>query len=245
MITKTDWRAAGQHLMSDERRRLGDPPTAEEMLAYTRGELSAEDEERVRERLVCHPDLVRTLTEPFPSVGAKKGEPDFMSDEEFARHWASLRTRLRRDEPSHDWRFSLVLHALAAIIIVVFGALLWQARVELSRPQVIGEELVLYPDGRRGPSGEATTLTANGDSVLLVVPLTGQREFHRYRLELLDVASNRAVWTTTAPHPGERNSFVIVVPRRFLKPGTFRLVVYGLAGASEERVATYSLRVPR
>lgn len=245
MITKTDWRAAGQHYMSDERRRLGDPPTAEEMLAYTRGELSAEDEERVRERLVCHPDLVRTLTEPFPSVGAKAGEPDFMSDEEFARHWASLRTRVHRGSPSHAGRFSPVLHALAAGVILVLGVLLWQARMELSEPRVIGEELVLYPDGRRGPSGEATTLTANGESILLVVSLIGPRDFHRYRLEILDAATDRAVWSSTAPHPGERNSFVIAVPRRFLKPGTFRLVVYGLAGATEERVATYSLRVPR
>src|ERR1051325_10204358 len=65
MITKTEWQGLHQQLMADERKRMGDPPTAEEVLAYMSGELSAEEEERIRERLVCYPELVRTLTAPF------------------------------------------------------------------------------------------------------------------------------------------------------------------------------------
>jgi len=242
MITKSDWRMVGQHLMSDERRRLGDPPTAEEMLAYTRGELAAEEEQRVRERLVAHPDLVRTLTEPFPTEGAKEGDPDFLSDAEFARHWASMQNRLRkrRSGVSPWWRITA---AMAAMLIAVLGTLLWQAYGKLAQPRIIWDEQVLLPDGRRGPAS-ATTVAADGDSVLLVIPLIGQRDFHQYRLAIVD-ASERTRWSGTAPHPGESNSFVIVVPRRFLRPGTYRIVVYGRAGAIEELLATYPMTVPR
>src|SRR3712207_3458883 len=94
MITKTDWRTVNEQLMNDHRPRL-DPPTADEMLAYTRGELSAEDEQRLQERLVRHPDLVRTLTAPFPTEGAKPGDPDYVSDEEYPAHWRALHARMQ------------------------------------------------------------------------------------------------------------------------------------------------------
>ena len=245
MITKSDWRTVSQHFMADERRRVGEPPTAEEMLAYSRGELSAEEEARVRERLVCYPELVRTLTEPFPAEGAEPGDPDYLSDEDFAKHWASLQSRRTRKPPvNRRVQFWRGVAALAAAIIAVLGVSLWRARERLSQPTLLWEEQVLFPDGRRGPSGQPATLTAEGDSILLVVPVLGEREFQRYRLEIVSAVSDRTLWSSTAPHPGESRSFVIVVPRRFLKPGTLRVVVHGVAGASEERLAMYSLRVP-
>ena len=51
MTTKTEWQAVNQALMADDRRRVGEPPAAEEALAYMRGELSEEEAVRVRERL--------------------------------------------------------------------------------------------------------------------------------------------------------------------------------------------------
>lgn len=135
--------------------------------------------------------------------------------------------------------------AIAAMVIVALGALLWQANARLSEPRVIWEEQVLFPEGRRGPAEPPTTVTVRGDSLLLVVPLMGTRDFPRYRLEISESASSRPIWRSTAPHPGESNSFVIVVPRQFLKPGTYRLAVYGLADSSEALLTTYSLRVPR
>jgi len=224
-----------------------EPPTAEEMLAYTRGELSAEEEARLQERLVQHPELVRTLTVPFPMEGAEPGDPDYMPDEEFAAHWtrppvaAGRRWASRRHAGApRFWQWST---AAAAAIAVTFGALLWQER--RSEPIVLSEPQVLFPDGRRGPGPrEAAPLTAEGDVVALVTPLIGQREFDRYRLELVD-ESQRAVWSSDTLRRREDDTFVILVPRRFLKPGSYQIVVYGTAGASEEKLASYSLRVPR
>jgi hypothetical protein len=223
-----------------------EPPTAEEMLAYQRGELSPEDEARFQERLVQHPELVRTLTVPFPAEGAEPGDPDYLSDDEFATHWAKLekrRTFVRpAARPPRFWQWST---AAAAAMAITFGALLWQANARRAEPLVLSEPQVLFPDGRRGPgTREAAPLTAEGEVVALITPLIGQREFDRYRLEMLD-ESGRAVWSSDELRRREDDTFVILVPRRFLKPGAYQIVIHGSAGAAEERLASYSLRVPR
>jgi len=223
-----------------------EPPTAEEMLAYTRGELSSEEEARVQERLVAHPDLVRTLTEPFPTEGANPGDADYLSDAEFATHWALMQKRMRREMPAAGghvvqfWRYST---AIAATVAVVLGTLLLQTSLKLAQPRAVWEQQVLFPDGRRGASSETATLTAKGESVLLIMPLIGQRDYDRYRIEVVDAASERPIWRNDALRP-EDDAFAILVPRRFLKPGTYRVVIYGISGAGEERLATYSVRAP-
>ena len=222
-----------------------EPPTAGEMLAYTRGELSPEEEARVQERLVDHPDLVRTMTEPFPTEGAEPGDPDYLSDEEFAKHWASMQKRMHRQPPATGrvlqfWRYSA---AIAATVAITFGALLWQLNSRLDQPRVVWEQQILFPDGRRGPGTEPATLTAQGESVLLILPLIGQRDYDRYRIEVVNTATDQPIWSSEALRP-EESAFAILVPRRFLKPGTYRVVIYGASGTSEERLATYSLRAP-
>lgn len=244
MITKSDWQAVNRQLMADDRRRTGGPPATDEMLAYVRGELAPEREAHLQERLVCRPELVRTLTEAFPTEGAGPGDPDFLSDEEFARHWTAMQTRMRRNGRNEGrvlsfWRMSA---ALAAAVALAFGALLWQTTLKVNEPHAVWSEQVLLPDGRRGPAAEPATLTAQGDPVLLVTPLIGPRNFREYRLELIDAASKRIVWSSPMLTPHRDDAIAILVQREFLKPGTYQVVVYG-RGAEDERVATYSLRV--
>lgn len=239
MITKSDWQAANEQLMAEQRRKLGEPPTAETLLAYTRGELGPEEEERVREHLACNPDLARALIEPFPSEGAAPGDDDYLSDAEFEKHWRAMRKDPKHSEPRF-WQFSA---AFAAAVALVFGVLLWQASSRLRQPHV-WEEQILLPDGRRGGESTLPVLTARGESVVLIASLIGPRDFDRYRIDIVDTASNRTIWSTPAAPPRENDFFSIVVPRRFLEPGTYRIEVHGLEGSAEERLATYSLRVP-
>ena len=244
MITKSDWQTVNRQLMADDRRRTEEPPAAEEMFAYVRGELASEQEARVQERFVCRPELVRTLTEAFPVEGASPGDPDFMPDDEFERHWAAMQTRMRggnRDggRVVRFWRMSA---ALAAALALTFGALLWRTAQKVDEPHAVWSEQVLLPDGRRGPAAEPATLTAQGDPVLLVTPLIGPRNFREYRLELVDLASKRIVWSSPMLTPHRDDALAILVQRKFLRPGTYQVVVYG-RGAEDERVATYSLRV--
>ena len=86
-------------------------------------------------------------------------------------------------------------------------------------------------------------LTARGESVLLVTPLIGEHKFSTYRLEIVNLQSSRAIWTSPDVQRREDDAFAIVVPRRFLEPGKYQIVIYG-RGTRDEPLATYSLRVP-
>jgi len=244
MITKSNWQAVNRQLMENDRRRVGDPPTAEEVLAYTRGELSAEEETRVRERLVCHPDLLRALTEPFPTEGARPGDPDYVSDEEFAAHWPALSKRTppanKEGRVLQFWRFTA---AMAASIAVVLGMSLWQTNRKAGQPLIVAEPQLLLPDGQRGPGPEAAPLSAQGESVLLAIPLIGQREYQRYRIEIVG-ERERVVWKSSALAAPEDETFMLMVSRGFLDPGKYQVVVFGVTGEVEEPLSTYSLRVP-
>src|ERR1051325_5668871 len=57
MTTKSEWQAVNRQLRADQQKRLGEPPAAEELLAYTRGELPAEGGARGREWLAPGPAL--------------------------------------------------------------------------------------------------------------------------------------------------------------------------------------------
>lgn len=247
MNTKSNWRTVNQELMADERRRTGELPTSEKMLAYTRGELSADEEARIHELLVCHPDLVRTLTEPFPMEGAEPGAADYLSDQEFARHWPLLQARMRRDEPAEGGRvlqFWKVATAIAAAMVVVLGGMLWQSRSQLAGPRLVWpEQVLLLPEGRRGGPSEPVMLRVQGESILLITSLISQREFPEYRLEIIRGTGDQVIWHRDAVRPGSNNTFALLIPRRYLEPGDYRIVVYGVTGTVKERVETYAFRV--
>lgn len=219
----------------------GEPPAFEEVLAYTRGELSPDEEARIRERLVAYPDLVRTLTAPFPE-GAEPEHPDYLSDHEFARHWGALQKRRRR--PHAGLQFWRAFGTIAAALAVFFGTLLWRAETALKQPQAISEQQELYPDGRRGLEGQPTTLTASGESYLLVPVLGTEFTAEKLRAEITAADPAQTVWRSKPVPRTPDGSFVIVVPHDSLKPGTYRLVVYGITGERQEPLSSYTLRVP-
>jgi hypothetical protein len=243
MTTKSEFAAANRDLTAETCASLGEPPSAEEVLAYTRGELAPDDEGRIRERLIAYPDLVRTLTTPFPE-GAEPGHPDYLSDHEFARHWKALQKRRQRSNGGLQfWRsFSVI----AATVAVALGAMLWRAETELKMPQAVWEQQELYSDSRRGLEGPPQTLSSSGDSYLLMPLLMGSDSTaEKLRGEIIDTASPpRTIWSGKAVPRTPNGSFVILVPRDSLKPGTYRLVVYGITGEREEPLSSFTVRVP-
>ena len=242
MTTKTEWQAVNQALMADDCRRLGEPPAAEEALAYMRGELSEEEAVRVRERLVCRPDLVRTLTGAFPAEGAQPGDADYMSDREFASHWTALERRMKRGRVVEFWP---VFGAIAAALAIVFAGLFWQARKELTTPHVM-DAVLLLPDGQRGPGGEtATTLTGRGESFPLIVSTSNATSFEQFRLDIVDATKpQEPLWSSPVLARSKDDLLAIVVPRKYLKPGKVQVMLYGVSGARQEPLASYTLRVP-
>ncbi|MCU1231808.1 MAG: hypothetical protein JWO97_4692 [Acidobacteria bacterium] len=248
MITKSELHDAHRRMLDEERGRLGDPPTAREMLAYSRGELSPEQEERVRELLALYPDLAQTMTAPFPDGEAKPGEPGYVSDDELKRRWGALQEHLYLPAPvqpgARVLQFWRITSALAAAIALAFGALLWQARSELGRPRVASESRYLSPDDRDRGGGTTATLTPGGDAYTLVTPLMSQPIFSAYKLEIVD-AHDRSLWKSGPLAERDNDTFVILVPRPFLAPGSYKVILYGVGEKGEQQLDKFSMVINR
>jgi hypothetical protein len=243
MITKSELHDAHRRMLDEKRAQLGDPPTAKEMLAYSRGELSPDDEERIRELLASYPELARTLTEPFPTDEPKPGEPGYVSDDQLKQRWIALEKHLYAPPAQQGARvlqFWRVTSALAAAIALTFGALLWQARAALGRPRVASESRYLSPDDRYRGEGTTATLTPGGDAYTLVTPLMSQPIFAAYRLEIVD-AHDRSLWKSGPLVERDNDTFVILVPRAFLAPGSYKVVLYGVGSSGEKQLDKFSM----
>lgn len=241
MNTKANWRAIHDAMT---RERGSEPPTAEEMLAYKRGELGPEDEARVRELLVEHPELARAMAIDFPTDDVGADDPAFVSPEKIDSQWAALQSQIHRRRAPRPIRWK-VATAFAAMLAVTFGALLWQARRELAEPRLAFgvEGQLLMPDGSRGPAQVAVIEATEGTSFVVTIPVVPRTRFRDYRLEIVQGA--RSLWRSGIAQPSDDETFSIDVPRAFAEPGRYQIVLYGADGAREERVATYSFRVPR
>ncbi|HEY6141043.1 MAG TPA: hypothetical protein VI670_25075 [Thermoanaerobaculia bacterium] len=230
MISNDDLRAAARAL------RAGEPPTDDEIEAYLNGELSADEARRLRERLAQFPELARALNEPFPAAD----DPDVLEESRSGGHVLFF------------WRTT----AIAAVLTtVVLGVLLLQTQTkmrrmtkDLSRPHVDLENALLLPDGQRGkPSDEAPiALPKSGENYLLVPALIHQPEFRDYRVDIVDLntPAPHTIWSSSGLHRRSDDTFEIWIPRTFLNPGIYQLVVYGIDGTAE-RLAKYTVRVPR
>jgi hypothetical protein len=241
MITKNDWEVVLARLSAEERETLGPPPTAEEMLAFEEGSLPPEETERVRSLLVAYPELARALAHPI----VEDDEP--LPQGELDGRWTEFQQTLpRRPELGRLLVFWRASAALAAALAIAFGGLLWQARHELARPHVIGDEHLLEPDGQRGGGDVPPPVSLNADWCLLTVPIIGAGGYEDYRLDIHAPEKEKAAWRSGVLSRRSNDAFSIVVPRRFLaSPGSYQVVLYGVRGGGEERLATYSVRVPR
>jgi hypothetical protein len=237
MITKSELQAIHGQMLAERRRRLGPPPTNEELFAFMRGELSSEDEARVRELLIAYPELARAMAEPFPEEGD-------LSEIELAAHWKSLQQRIHGDPAERRVRFwRRTSAALAAAMILAFAGIVWQRQASLA-PRVTSDMHLLLPDGQRGSDDAATLISADGESFLLVVSMINPQVFEQYRLELVTAGpAPRTLWSSEPMRRPGNDTFRIVMPGGFLTPGRYQVVVWGVNGERQERLSTYSLRV--
>lgn len=241
MMNRSDWNGVRDSLIADDRAKLGDPPTVDELLAYERGELSKEHAERVQQLLVAYPDLARAYATPFPS------DDEALPDDVIDRQWNAFRAGNRSGGGSSArvlqfWRGAA---AIAAAVAIVFGAMLWQTHTDLMRPHVLPEAAILTPDGRRGLAEQPSTVTPIGDSVLFVVSIIGPTDYETYRLDLVRGDSHKRVWSSDPLRATSSYSFNVEIPSRALPAGTYQVIAYGLRGNAQEEVGTYTIDVRR
>jgi len=236
-MNRSDWEAVRDALIADDRARLGEPPTVDELLAYERDELSAEDAERVRQLLVAYPELAKAFATEFPS----EADDDLPADV-VERQWTAFRGAARpRGGVLLFWRS---VSAIAASVAIAFGALLWQAQRALVAPRVLPEAAILTPDGRRGPGEQPqATITPSGDRVLLIVSIVGPIDYDTYRLELVSANARKVIWSSAVLPRADSNSFNVELPARRLAAGKYEVIAYGVRGTAQEQVATYTFDI--
>jgi hypothetical protein len=261
MITKSDWEAVRQRMSDQDRRNLGEPPTADEVLAYSKRELSETDAARVRTWLVGDPELARALIAPFPTDDARPGDDAFLSYSELTTEWKSLQARIHgpgsevEAASGRRLKFPERWIVLAAAIALVFAGLLWQAESkvrrldrELNGPRVLHAAHQLEPDsGRRGAPEESTLTAVKGENVLLELPLSGSSRFKQYRVQIADARAvpARSLWKSPAIDAEEDEPISVLISGDYFETGKYRIVVYGVSGASEEPLDSYTVHVVR
>ncbi|MEA2237599.1 MAG: hypothetical protein QOC81_2323 [Thermoanaerobaculia bacterium] len=253
-MNRSDWQAVRDALIADDRARLGEPPSVDELLAYERGELSNENAERVQQLLVAYPELARAYATPFPSDDAETGDPDYLAGDVIGRQWDAFRAANRSVAANvaggaakgRVLQFWPSVAAIAASVAIVFGAMLWQAHSNALRPHVLPEAAILTPDGGRGGAEPPqAAITPAGDSFLLVVSLIGTADYETYRIELVSSQSHKRLWSSEPLRVTSSNSFNVEIPSSALPAGTYQLIAYGLRGNAQEQVSTYTIDVRR
>ncbi len=247
MTNKTEWQEANRRLMAEQREKLGGPPTAEEMLAYSRGEMSAEEEDRIRDLVAAYPELARSYGAPFPEEEASVSNdaiPDAIHD-----GWNDVQRRLGVPAmPARARVRNYIPTTIAAALALVFFGLYVQAESRArdhargDLPRVLGAPQELDPDGNRG-SAAPTMLRKDGDAYLLKPRLLNQVHYPYYRIELHDASG--AVWASPSARPDDEDTFQIVIPHDFLRPEVrFQLQIFGIDGDKRRPVGSYDVMVP-
>lgn len=238
MTTKLDWQAIHDQLTAEDRTRLGEPPTGDEILAYMNGELDEAEKTRVQELLVAYPELARTLAHPFPG----EGEGESFSDEELSKHFAQFQKRVQpKGAGVLPFRGVMAALAVAAMLALVFGGLLVQARRELARPYVPPEAQDLLPDGRRGGGESLERVAAAGQPFQVRISIADQPEFPAYRLDVVSSADQR-VWSSESHARTDSETFSVVM-RRGLPAGRYAIVLVGVDASREQHLDEYAFRV--
>jgi len=247
MIRKEDWDAVYRRQLADGQKRLGPPPTFDEVEALSSGRLPEEEAERLRELLSYYPDMLRVLTEPFPDTS-----DDVLSDEELKADLDKLRERIRTSAPSPlafpqkpSPRRAFPLAAGIIIAIALGGVGVWRMT---SHPRGVVTQ-VLYPERDRGtgargaPSATPAHLSKDADYLLEPV-YDSPRAYREYRLELLDLGTTppRRVWLREKVTQQRDGTYPVRLSTGNLDPGLYRLVLYGVDGTVVD-LAEYTIRL--
>lgn len=246
MIRKEDWDAVYRRQLADGQRRLGPPPTFDEVEALSSGRLPEEEAERIRELLSYYPDMLRILTEPFPAA-----DDGILTDQELRTDIAKILEHVRDNAPplvfpqnqmSRRW-FAI---AAGVVITIALGSIaVWRVA---SHPHAALTQ-VLYPErtrgfSARGPSSATPTHLSKNADYLLEPVFDSPRDYSEYRIELLDLATTppRRVWLRNNVAQKRDSTYPIRLSTNNLDPGLYRLVLYGVDG-TVDYLADYTIRI--
>jgi hypothetical protein len=244
-----------------------DHPTADQWIAYQRGELAAEEEERLQEHLARCRDCF-DLAEGAAAFAQSHEEPGAGQKVETAALWRLIRPRLGSPEPprqsrqsrqivreisdhprrrSSSRRFPLPTYLAASffLALVALSVSNIQQRRELNTLKAPKGDLPvaeLAGGERLATLGAAeTTMTAPAGPWLLVIH-PGE-ELPVYRLVILEAATGRERWSNNELRPVKNLGLIYYVPEG-ISPGRYRIELSDAsAGGAGKVLETHLLRV--
>jgi len=266
-----DFDTAVKAIMAARREALGEPPSPEELLAYRDGRLEPEKRARLETAMALHPDAARALADlaAFPDVEAAPGTPE-ITEEDVTARWQAFQKRLpeRPAQPSfpnpkvgEGLASSLTDEkrraprrrrspwlAAAALVLFGFGWLagffdhMWQS----AGPAINVQTAELLPrQGDELRSAPSPVERQNGSEELMLVlggDLHGERAFTEYEADVHDAAGRR-LWSRHGLRPTALGTFQLAFHRAALRPGTYRIDLFGRGAEGRTRLATYDLRL--
>ncbi|HEX7828271.1 MAG TPA: hypothetical protein VF787_01385 [Thermoanaerobaculia bacterium] len=246
MTNQSEWQEANRELIAEARRKFGEPPTAEEMFAYSRGEMSEEEADRIREMLLAYPELARAYSAEFPEAPVP-GDADYVPEAEVDAAWNALQSRLGAN--GKIVRFRNFPTAVAALLAVVFFGLFVYAEgrarhyrgLAITGPVVVREFQEFDADTPRGGAIPQTLIGVGDLYAMSLRPLTGVR-YESYRIEM--VRDGEEPIRINDAKLDDKDSFNIVIPRGLVRPGDYRLRIYGMDGRDDHDAGTILVRVP-
>lgn len=241
MLHENDWERARLDLATRGRERAGDPPTPEEIVAYSRGELAPNEEERVREALSYYPELAKMLSE----ADDDEYEP-MLSRAELATDWRKVQQRLPRTSepvvpPSRSWQWAA---AASLALAVVLGVLYMDELREQRRPRQHLERVILLEHTPRGTDAppQALELQPSTEYIVLTLTLLDEAPAGPFSVEMRDTSTipPSVVWRSAVTR-GRDGTFSIGMPRSFLTAREFQVDLY--ASGKDKPVATYAFEL--
>jgi Putative zinc-finger len=248
-------------------------PAVEEIAAYHEGRLAGDAQERLRDHLALCPECTRLLLDLAdfaalePPAGARVPEPaeawgalrERMGERAAPLPKAPSVVRLPPPAaapvvpavvPVRRTRPNPLRWLLAASVVAVLGLGLWVAelrqenarlRVPSGNAQVA--DLAASDDLTRG-GGEAAAKPLPGDRrLLLLLAAPGLPPHAAYEADLLN-APGVVLWTGKDLPRSADDGFTVDLPPGFLRPGTYRLRLYGVdAGQRGKPLAEFPFRI--
>ncbi len=236
-------------LAADAQAAAGEHPEIEQLLDYACGALDSGTESRIQTHLIGCRSCAQTLLDlrSFHQATDDADGEESVADLATAAAWRDFEAR--RDtapvNPQVRHRRPRELYAAAALLVGFVSTSLWvvQLRQELethSEPMLARSFPIQEALRSERPGAEVVELEPENQLVHFDIELPVR--VPTYEIEILD-AGGVSRWRDTAPAPSGSTRLSLLVPRRFLPEGDFRIVVRGGDAADRTVLIDKELRI--
>jgi hypothetical protein len=259
MDGERDLKVAVRDLAQALESELSAHPSHDELLAYAAGALDAAEQDRIEDHLALCRKCAQTVLDL--AVFANEGPDEELEEERLpesvlAAEWARFRRAATPHPPSPFRRLvaataPVLPYALAASLLLALG-LGWRTirlgeevrQLSAPRSDVYITDLAPVGSGTSRERGASDVVRppAWASRVVLILAFAGPASSPEYGIDLA-TADGRPVWSRQGLRPGPEGTFTLEVPRQWLPPGSYRIRLTGLRGATAQEVARYDLRV--